>query len=673
MIASGSFLALNNGSTVNLRIVLQFQDTHTGETVATFTQDGTQGDFLQLVSAGGDNLRHTLGIGSLSLTAAREARAAVPSNSAAERLYAQGLTQLQTFDPLAARALLEKAIAADPDHALSRSALAESLSALGYDLEAQAQAKKAVDLSANLSREDRLAIEGRYRELTHDRPAALEIYRTLHNFFPDNLDYGLRFARAQNLAGHPADALQTVAALRHLPPPQGQDARIDLLDASAYDRLGDMPRSQAAAAALRAQAQGSRLMLANAIDQEAWAWVNLGQPDKAIANDTRAREIWLAVGDPRHAAVALHGLAIYQHNKGDLPAAGLSFDEALKEFRRLGAQWDIASCSHNYGLLFFEEGDLVSAKQRLQEALQIQRALNDQRGVSSDLDDLGSVALSSGELPSAKQMKEQALQGFREMGDKRGQSVVLLNLGEVLYQQGDLSAATEKYNQAIVLQKEITRKTGLAHSFVGLAEVQMAQDRLDDARALAQQSLGLRQENKEDNHSAESNLLLAEIAFHQAKPAEAEVLARQALGVFEKNKTDASSSLAYSLLACALVAQRKIPDARAASDHAMVLARPNGDRLIRIRAALAAAEVANAAGQSTEAERDLNLLLSQVNREGYVPFVFQTRLLLAESELQSGKSSLARAHLAKLQSDARNSGFLLLARQASLASAPRGN
>ena len=184
MVVSGSYLALADGSGTKLRIVLQAQDTHTGETIAAFTEDGSESELPQLISAGGDDLRRTLGVGSLSATAVREVRAAVPSNSKAERFYAEALARLRGFDALAARSLLEKAVTADPNHALSHSALAESLSILGYELNAQAEARKAFDLSANLSREDRLSIEGRYRDLTHDRPAALEIYRALHDSLP---------------------------------------------------------------------------------------------------------------------------------------------------------------------------------------------------------------------------------------------------------------------------------------------------------------------------------------------------------------------------------------------------------------------------------------------------------------------------------------------------------
>jgi DNA-binding winged helix-turn-helix (wHTH) protein/tetratricopeptide (TPR) repeat protein len=667
MVVSGSYLALPDGSNTKLRIVLEIQDTHTGEIIASVKEDGSEGELPELVSAGGDHLRQALRIGSLSALAAREVRASAPSNSEAERFYADGLASLQSFDALTARSLFEKAIVADPGHALSHSALAESLSILGYDLKAQEEAKTALELSGNLPREDRLSIEGRYRELMHDPSAASEIYRTLHNFFPDCLDYGLRLAKAQTQANHAADALETVKSLRALPGPESKDPAIDVAEASAAERLGDMKRSQKAAAAgiARAQVLGSGLMLANALSRESWAWLNLGEMDKTIADEIRARELWLAAGDARNAAKALHGIAIAQREKGDLSDARKSFEEALKEFRRIGANWDIASCSHNLGVLLLDQGQVDLARASLEEALHIQRAQNDKRGVSADLDDLGNVALSAGQLALARQLKEQALQGFREIGDKRAESIALLNLGEVLYQQGELVAAAQHYRLALNLQKEISYKVGLAYSLVGLAEVLTVQDRLDEALSSTEQSAVLRQEDKDGTHSAESDLQLAEIALHQRRPGDAEALARKAAAVFEKNQAPGSAALAYSMLARALVARNELTGARTAADRAMALVRQSGDRMVRIQAGFARAEVDISSGNSSSAERSLKALHEQALSSGYATLDLRARLLLSHAELQSGKQAEARAHLAALREDARRKGFRLIARQAS--------
>jgi len=85
----------------------------------------------------------------------------------------------------------------------------------------------------------------RYRELTHDFPAAIEIYRTLRNFFPDDLDYGLRLAYAQLEAGRGKEASETVARMRNLPDPENQDQRVDLMETHVGEALGDFKRTAA--------------------------------------------------------------------------------------------------------------------------------------------------------------------------------------------------------------------------------------------------------------------------------------------------------------------------------------------------------------------------------------------------------------------------------------------
>ena len=62
-------------------------------------------------------------------------------------------------------------------------------------------AEKAFRLSAGRPREERLSIEGLYRDSSGDWVRAVEIYRTLFGFFSDDLEYGLRLANAQTAAG----------------------------------------------------------------------------------------------------------------------------------------------------------------------------------------------------------------------------------------------------------------------------------------------------------------------------------------------------------------------------------------------------------------------------------------------------------------------------------------
>src|SRR5262249_31125166 len=156
---------------------------------------------LALVTRTGAVLRQKLGAGELQPSDTALLRGSLPEDPAAARAYSEGLERLRRYDTIEARALLQQAVTAAPRHALSHSALAQVSALLGYDPEARAEAKRALDLAANLGREDRLLIEGRYYESVRQWDKAIEAYSTLHSEFPDHLEHGLRLAGAQSQSG----------------------------------------------------------------------------------------------------------------------------------------------------------------------------------------------------------------------------------------------------------------------------------------------------------------------------------------------------------------------------------------------------------------------------------------------------------------------------------------
>ncbi|HEV7517410.1 MAG TPA: protein kinase, partial [Thermoanaerobaculia bacterium] len=231
----GSYVALDSPAGRQIRLDLRLQDTAAGETRASVAESGTEAQLFDLVSRVGTRLRHSLG--AAAAAGAPGARASLPASPEAARLYAEGLTRLRLFDPAGARNLLARAAVAEPGNALVHESLAAAWSSLGYEEKARDEARRALDLSRDLPQEERLLIEGRYREAIEDWPKAVEIYRSLWGLFPDNLDYGLRLAAAEGEAGQPEEALAIADRLRTLPPPAAEDPRIDLAESAAAGAL----------------------------------------------------------------------------------------------------------------------------------------------------------------------------------------------------------------------------------------------------------------------------------------------------------------------------------------------------------------------------------------------------------------------------------------------------
>ncbi|MGO9366279.1 MAG: protein kinase domain-containing protein, partial [Terriglobales bacterium] len=450
LVVLGSYVALPDGK---LRVDLHLQDVAAGETVLAVNQTGDQSNLFDLVSRAGIQLREKCGAGQVSPQDQAGVRAAFPSTPEASKLYAEGLAKLRVFDAIAARDLLQKAVATDPNHALAHSALAASWTLLGYDEKARLSAKSAYELSASLSREDHLLIEARYREASKEWDNAADSYRTLFGFFSDNLEYGLLLARAQTRGGKGKEALATVESLRRLPPPVGNDARIDLAASEAWRSLGDFKQGQAfaAKAVQKARTENTKLVLAHALYRQGFALENLGDPNGAIAAVEEAGRIYQSVGDRYGVASTLEVTGQVLFDRGDYPGALAKFNDQLAIAREVGNRKAEASALNNLALVLSQQGDAEQARKMYEKALPIFREVGDKTNYAMTLVNIAGITKDGGDLAGAKKTYDQALALDREINDQNGIATALTGIGTVMDAQGDSAAAKKTLEEAVAL------------------------------------------------------------------------------------------------------------------------------------------------------------------------------------------------------------------------------
>ena len=668
LVVLGSYLAMGKDGGSKIRLDFRLQDAVAGETIATVSETSTENNLIDLVARTGAMLRQKIGIADVSPSDASVVRAALPSNPEATRLYSEGLDKLRVFEALAARDLLSQAVKIDPSHALSHSALAEAWSELGYDPKSQEEAKKAFDLSSGLSREDRLAVEGRLREATHQWPEAVEIYQTLWRFFPDNVEYGLRLASTQISAGAGKDALTTLNGLRQSNTGTG-DARIDLMESKAALAIGDFNQAQATAAraAAKGRAQGSRLVVAQARVAEGRAFERLGKSDDAKAAFREAVDLFTAAGNKVGAAAAVSSNGSVLYDLGDFAGARKAYEEALAVFRELGAQQRASSALNNIGNVYYDQGDLEKARAYYQQTLDIDRETGDKQGKAGALGNLANVLDSMGDLQGALKMQEEGLAAFREVGDKRGTGSTLSNFGNLLAEMGDLPGAEAKYQEALQVQNESGYQRGVAFILFGLSDVRTAQGRFAEGRSYAQKAADIRSQMKEQGTLAQSHLQLANLDLEEGQATEAEPLAKTAADEFDKEKVADNGASAYGLLALIQLKANKLADARVSASRAVSLSQQTNYKPPRFDAAVASGRVQAAAGDPAGALRMLETVRAESVKYGYVPYDFEVRLAMGEIEMKAGKTSSGRARLAQLEKDARQKGYLRIAEKAKAA------
>jgi tetratricopeptide (TPR) repeat protein/TolB-like protein len=706
----GSYLAVGKEGEERIRLDLRLQDAATGDILATVTETGGEPELLELVSRAGAHLREKLGIGVLSQADSAVLRASLPSSPDVVRLYSEGLDKLRLFDALLARDLLERAVAADPTYALAHSALASAWSDLGYDSRATAEAKRAMDLSGKLSREQRLAIEGTYRELAHDWENAAKIYKALWTFFPDNVEYGLRLARVESAGGHGKDALSVIEQLRALPKPASDDARIDLEEVAAAGSLSDFKRQQAAAerAAAKGQAQGARLLIARGRLQESTAVYNLGDLAKSVAAAQDARDIYAASGDRAGEAAALNNIATVTSDRGEIVKATQMHEEAAEIFRQIGNKKGMANALNSIALLLKNAGDLTGARKVHEQVLALRREVGDRSGSAISLSNLGVVFFEQGDLTAAKRMYRDSLSICREIGDKRGAVRAMLNIAIVLTREGDLAGARKLHEESLAIRREIGDRRGAAVALINLAQVRLdqgdiagaassvqeslaigratdtkrtigyalffngvvleVQDRLKDARKSLEESLAVREQLRETATIVESHTALAELAIEEGKAADGEALARSAADESQRGKQVDDESVARLVLARALLAQRKLVEARKEIARCRSLLDKSENREGRLALDITNARLSAEAGPSAAALKALEAIRQDAAKAGRAGVELEARLARGEIEMRSGNVTAARARLEALQKDASTRGYELLARKAARAS-----
>jgi tetratricopeptide (TPR) repeat protein len=648
-----------------IRIDFHLQDAITGETLASVSETGTEPELLDLVARTGSRLRSSLGV-QPSAADSTGAHASLPSTNEAARLYAEGLSKLRLFEAREARSLLEKAASLDPKFAPSHAALSEALTNLGYDALAREEAQKAFDLSASLSRDERLMIEGRLREATREWPKAVETYRTLWRFFPDNLEYGLRLAAAQIAAGQAKDSLSTVEEMRKATDSAGGDPRIDLAEARAYDSLGSFKQSLAAAqtAAKIGEAQGARLVVAQARIAEGWAWERLGELGKSGTAFTEAHDLFSAAGDKRGAATATHLTGDILYDQGNYAEANRTYDSALTIFREIGDQRDASRSLNNLGNVANDIGDFPKAMRYYEQTLAIDREMGSKSGMAGALGNMANVFDSMGDLLNARQKNEEGLALFREVGDQRGTASTLGNLGNVLVEIGELTAARQHYDEGLKIQKETGYRRGQAYALSNLADLLTVTRDFPEARKLAEQALALRKELGENTNVAISKLQMGWIAFNETRLNEAEISLRDAAQAFQKADMRDLLISCNALLARVLLAQGKPTEAGRLAADALRMAKSRPSRPPQFDAALALAGVQTAEGKFGDAAKAAQEVLDQSSRYGYTGYQMESRLVLAQVLARSGKASQSRAQAASLQKDARVKGYGRIEREA---------
>jgi tetratricopeptide (TPR) repeat protein/DNA-binding winged helix-turn-helix (wHTH) protein/TolB-like protein len=604
MLVIGSFLPMKGQIRLDLRVI----QIPGGDTVTSLVEVGTQSGLFDLVSKTGGKLRDSLGVVGLSAEQVRQAQALRPSSPESSRLYSEGIARQRSFDLPGALESLQKAAAADPGSAVIHSALSQAWTDLGYDANAIEEAQRALELASLLSHQERLAIEGRLHKAKKEWDKAIETYRSLWTFFPDDIDYGLQLADSQISGGRNADAVATLNALRKLPPPAREDPRIDVSEARNARRLSDVGAQLRAARAgvEKGRRSGQELVVSQGLIYLGDALIKTGKPREAVPLLRESAELAKKAGYSRGYGQALANVGVALQALGDLDGSEKYNTQALAIAQQLGSATGIAAQYYIIGLLHVDRGDLKAALDDFDQALVWDVRNGDRQMQARVLSLSADVLVLMGDLVEARKRCEQALSLSQEIGAHSVEAVALGTLGSVLEAQGSLAEARRRYEQAFSL----LRKGGDANAAAwALAASSGASARLGDLRVAWQHSAQAQASKQQAGDRVGLGRVLglrARIAYQMGDPAASRTLAEEQFRV--AGQTGARSLIPQALQnrGRSAFAAGDLPTARAALEEALQASSSNGvaSREAEVRLDLAELDLASdQAGQAAALAR----------------------------------------------------------------------
>jgi eukaryotic-like serine/threonine-protein kinase len=676
LLVLGSYTNIGAADRRQLRLDVRLQDARTGEILTEVAESGSGQDLFRITSRIGARLRERVGVPGLAENEEAGVLASLPLDRQGARLYSLGLIKLHEFDALAAKDLLQQASAADPKFPLVHAMLARAWHQLGYEQKRKEEAKKALDLSVDLPRAERMLVEGDYYESLADHEKAASTYRALFELFPDSVEYGLQLAATQVAAGHESQALATLAQLRRLPSPASDDPRIDLVEARAISDKKPASLVLVRSAIRKATSQGKRLIYAQARREECLDLLYGEHPEQAIASCEEAYNISLAAGNRLGAADAVRLMADYQGSVGHMEQAIAIYQRALNVLQQLGEHEKTGIVLNNMAIAFANEGKLDRAEQLYREAKAHFEQTGDKRNVATALANIADMLYLRGKLSAAAKVYEQsmALEASMDHGDP---SYVLYRLADLQLAQGRVKDAHRLAQQAVdLLRPAQSGYRYLTTAMLILGDALQAEGDLQAARQQYQAAFDIRQKIGEMDLVAESQVSLAELALEEAHPEQAELLLRPAIAEFEKEKADPAATSAYTLLSRTLLAENKVEEARKAIQHATELAHGSPDPALNLPTATqhARVEIASAGHGPggnialAAARRELRSVVATAKKLGYYDFECEARLALGELELKADPA-WGRSRLKELAGDAGERGLQLISRKATLLAA----
>jgi tetratricopeptide (TPR) repeat protein/tRNA A-37 threonylcarbamoyl transferase component Bud32 len=555
---------------------------------------------------------------------------AAPTAPAEAPLTDRVVALLLDDDLIAARKLLEAHLADVPGDAMAHAFLGQTLLKLGEIESSRVEARRAFELSAGLSEDDRLHIEAILDDTIGEPTKAIPVYRKLVAAHPDEMMfvYGLAMTQAWT-EDSPDPALATLSVARARSQALADEPWFDEVEGRAREKQGDYAAAAIAydRGADRPRAQRAPFVRALMRAHAAWAYSTMSDLDVAITRAEEARSVFEPAGRLSDLSDLHLTLGVAYFHIGELARAKDSFAQGLALARKAGKLTDIALTEGNMAWVEGWAGEFEAAEKDLDQA------------------ERDAEKVSPPSLP---------LLGYET-----------LSRGQLIERQGDVNAARPWVERAATSPAKSAR----LHAFAlyGQGHLELDADDRTSARRDLEAAASALDKISQKTDAAQCRLALAQLDLEDAKPADARTHAEAALAEFDREHV-ALTYVAKSKAVLALIAlaDGKQADAEALRRDSLAQGVSAEDPDVRFTVRMISAMVIAARGAPNDdatARKELAAVGDESEKLGMRGAALEARLALAIIEARTDATA-ARAHLENVAKAADALGQKRIARHA---------
>ncbi len=382
-----------------------------------------------------------------------------PNSGSVEALrnYNEGLALIREGKNLDALKSFQSATKLDPQFALAFSRLAEAQSELGFEGDAEASSRRAVELasSEDLPLPEKYLITASRARIIKDNKQAIDAYQNLAKSWPSDVDVQYNLGTLYVGTGDYEKARDLFAKILKTDPKNikalWEMGVVENILGNPQSALDYLSKGMNLATQVGNEEQQALMLLSTGI-----SYRHLNRPDEAMRNVEQSIAINEKIGQKRGVAAALAERANLQSRKGNTDASLSDFNKALVLLREIGMKKEAGDTLVDMGTVYQDRGDYDQALQRYKEALQIQRETGDQNYESLCLNNIASVYLVKGDTDNAFTYYQQALQLREKLGVPDAIAETLGGVADAYTQTGQYDAALTSLMRAL----ELSRKTG---------------------------------------------------------------------------------------------------------------------------------------------------------------------------------------------------------------------